>query len=91
MLIEFIVSSAYRRVQEGKMAKAASKELSDLLDQISGIPKGKEEEARMVQRKALTGVETAEGPVQPLGIWWKGCYYTKNGDRGRWEVQYCVA
>ena len=74
--------------------RAVSKDLAKLLDQISGIPRGKEERAGILQKRALAGSGT--GPADPLGMWWGGCYYTRSsrgrkGRSGTWKLQYCVA
>jgi len=74
------------------MSKAVSAAISELLDHLSGIPRGREPEAEEIQNRG----KKPSDPVQPLGTWYNGCYYTKiknnKNPRGySWKLQYCMA
>jgi hypothetical protein len=78
-----------------KRGKLASPEMSKILDHLTGIPQGKEEEALAIQVSAQ--MIKAQGPVESFGIWVGGCYYIRDkngnvkGKHGTYRLVACVA
>jgi hypothetical protein len=67
-----------------------SEDLSQFLEKMVGVPKGKARAAAIWQ----SGKDKKGNPIKPLGVWFGGCYYSRHSTStgGHYYVrEYCVA